>query len=78
MRPFVAIDFETADPRRDSACAVGLARVEAGEIVARESALIRPPRNMHPACQAVHGLKWSDVSSAPPFPDVWRKLSPVL
>jgi len=29
-RPFVAIDFETADHGADSACAVGLARVEGG------------------------------------------------
>ena len=28
-RPFVAIDFETADHGPDSACAVGLVRVEA-------------------------------------------------
>ena len=41
---FVAIDFETADYQRDSACAVALVRVESGKIVAREHRLIRPPR----------------------------------
>ena len=32
---FVAIDFETADYGRDSACALALVRVEAGVIVQR-------------------------------------------
>ena len=37
MSVFVAIDFETADAKRDSACAVGLVRVESGRVVYRES-----------------------------------------
>jgi DNA polymerase-3 subunit epsilon len=32
---FVAIDFETADRGLDSACSVGLVRVEGGRIVER-------------------------------------------
>ena len=42
---FVAIDFETADYGRDSACALALAlvRVEAGVIVQRAFQYIRPP-----------------------------------
>ena len=43
---FVAIDFETADDGRDSACAVALVRVEGATIVRREVALIRPPRQV--------------------------------
>lgn len=78
MSTFVAIDFETADPKRDSACAIGLVRVEAGRIVYRESALIRPPRGMSAVCQAVHGLTWDDVKGAPPFAAVWPKVLPVI
>ena len=40
---FLAIDFETASYGRDSACAVGLVRVEKGVIIRKESHLIRPP-----------------------------------
>ena len=43
-RAFVAIDFETADHGPDSACAVGLVRVEGGQVVHRQAVLIRPPR----------------------------------
>ncbi|MEK7383088.1 MAG: hypothetical protein AAB262_07355, partial [Elusimicrobiota bacterium] len=44
MSVFVAIDFETADTGRDSACSVGLVRVENGTIVQKVVQLIRPPR----------------------------------
>lgn len=80
MDAFVAIDFETADLSRDSACAVGVCRVEGGRVVYRDSALIRPPREQfHWRCVEVHGLRWADVKAAPPFGDVWRRLvEPVL
>ena len=42
---FAAIDFETADYGSDSACAVGVVRVEGGRIAKRYQALIRPPRS---------------------------------
>ena len=41
---FVAIDFETADYGRDSACALALVRVEAEVIVQRAFHYIRPPQ----------------------------------
>lgn len=74
---FAAIDFETADFGRDSACAVGLVRVEEGRIVRRESRLIRPPRKEF-VFTYIHGLTWEDVADAPPFGDVWRELREVL
>jgi DNA polymerase-3 subunit epsilon len=76
-RPFVAIDFETADHGADSACAVGLIRVENLKIVTRESVLIRPPRD-RVLFTYVHGITWHMVRTAPVFKDVWTKLSPVL
>ena len=41
MLTFAAIDFETADYCRDSACAVGVVRVQGDKIVARHYELIR-------------------------------------
>lgn len=43
MSIFIAVDFETAAYRADSACAVGLMRVENWQVTARVSRLIRPP-----------------------------------
>jgi len=41
---FSAIDFETADYGRDSACSVAIVRVVDGEIVERWYRFIQPPR----------------------------------
>jgi DNA polymerase III subunit epsilon len=74
---FVAIDFETADYGADSACAVGVVRVEGLKVVAREAVLIRPPRP-RVMFTHVHGLTWEKVKDAPPFADAWPQLAPLL
>ena len=71
---FVAIDFETADHGRDSACAVGLARVERGRVVRCESHLIRPPRRQF-AFTHVHGITWPMVARQPNFAELWPTLA---
>lgn len=70
---FLAIDFETADQGRDSACAVGLVRVEAGEIVGRAHYLIRPPRRTFQFAY-LHGITWERVAREPTFADLWPRL----
>jgi DNA polymerase III subunit epsilon len=74
---FVAIDFETADYGPDSACAVGLVRVEALTVVHREALMIRPPRR-RVLFTHVHGITWEMVKDAATFVDAWRHLSPLL
>lgn len=75
--PFVAIDFETADNGPDSACAVGLARVENGKVVHSQAVLIRPPRPQI-LFTYVHGISWPMVKDAPVFKDVWAQVRPVI
>jgi DNA polymerase III subunit epsilon len=70
---FVAIDFETADPKRDSACAVALVKVQCGQIVDRASYRIRPPRREFTTTW-VHGITWKDVRYSPPFQDLWPEI----
>jgi DNA polymerase-3 subunit epsilon len=74
---FVAIDFETADPGADSACAVGLVRVESLKVVRKEVVLIRPPRQ-RVLFSYIHGITWEMVADAPPFADAWPRLLPLL
>jgi DNA polymerase III subunit epsilon len=74
---FVAIDFETADAGPDSACAVGLVRVEGWEVVTREARLIRPPRR-YIRFSYLHGITWTMLKDAPPFAEVWPPLAPLL
>lgn len=73
MPVFTAIDFETADHGRDSACSVGLVRVENNKIVRSESYLIRPPRQTFVFTE-IHGLSWADVKDAPTFQQLWHEL----
>lgn len=77
METFVAIDFETSHHKRDSACSVGLVRVEQGRVAERVYRLIRPTHQPFMFTQ-VHGLRWRDVAREPEFGQVWREVSWVL
>ena len=76
-RVFVAIDFETADYERDSACSVALVRVEGDKIVDRQCHLIRPPRRQFVFTE-LHGITWEDVAKQPAFRQVWPKCVTML
>jgi DNA polymerase-3 subunit epsilon len=70
---FVAIDFETGQYARESACAVGLAKYEHGALVDSFYSLIRPPvLYIRPDFTAIHGLRVEDVQDAPVFKELWE------
>ena len=71
---FVALDFETADSGRDSACSIALVRCERGQIVERVSRLIRPPRRTFEFTH-IHGIAWKHVATQPAFGQVWRDIA---
>ena len=75
---FIAIDFETANRKRESACAVGLAFVSNGVVVEQTSTLINPDSEFSPYNVAITGIRPEDVVDAPHFPEVWEVLAPVL
>lgn len=74
---FVAIDFETANNRRDSACSVGLVKVVGSEIVEKVVHLIRPPSREF-LFTHIHGLTWNDVAEADDFGAIWPKIAPLF
>ena len=88
MSVFVAIDFETADTGQDSACSVGLVRVENGVVTQKVVQLIRPPRletgDLFTPAPAefqftyIHGIKPEMVMDAPTFGQAWPKLEKIL
>lgn len=72
---FVAIDFETANSDRDSACALGIVCVSQGEIVKQEYHLICPPRlAFNPFNVAIHGITEKDVVDKPRFHELWPSI----
>lgn len=71
---FVAIDFETADEHPESACSVGLVRMNSkGEVLGTWYSLIKPPYFCRFARgnTAIHGLCARDVRDAHDFAYLW-------
>ncbi|GEM_PF-281830 len=65
---FVAVDMETANAQRASVCAVGIALVREGEVVATERLLVQPPTGMDSFSalnRGIHGICAEDVRGAP-------------
>jgi DNA polymerase-3 subunit epsilon len=77
MTRFAAIDFETANNDRDSACALGVVIVENGQIVERLYEVIRPPTS-EMLYTHIHGLTWDDVKGAQRFDVVWKEMAKAL
>ncbi|MDE3722202.1 exonuclease domain-containing protein [Nocardiopsis sp. N85] len=74
---WTAIDFETANQDRGSACAVGLVKVRDGVIVDRHTTLIRPPAGIDFFSHhniAVHGITPADVADAPTWETVHGRI----
>jgi DNA polymerase-3 subunit epsilon len=67
----IAIDFETANEQRGSACSVGLAWIEDGRVVRVEERLIRPKGMRFSSFNiAIHGIRPEHVENACEFPEV--------
>ncbi|KEO72515.1 exonuclease domain-containing protein [Anditalea andensis] len=72
---FIAIDFETANRCRESACAIGLTYVENMKIVDQEYHLIKPtPFYFDAINQCVHGITEAQVEDAATFDQVWSRI----
>lgn len=70
---FIAIDFETANGQRGSACSIGLAFVENGNIVRTEHYLIKPiPNHFDGYNVYLHGITAEMVANAPTFAELWE------
>ena len=73
---FVVLDFETANPKRVSACSVGGCVIKRGEIIDTFSTFIRPPcdfGNFAPMNVRIHGITPDRVVDAPTFEDLFPK-----
>ena len=71
------LDFETATERRDSACQLGLVRLENRRIVEKRVWLIKPPEDRF-TFTYLHGIDAAMVADAPTFDQVWRELAPYV
>lgn len=74
---FAAIDFETADYKRDSACAVAIVIADGSQVIERAEYLIRPPRRRM-VFSYLHGITWEQVEGQPSFAELWPEIAPRL
>jgi len=76
---YVAIDFETANRSRASACSMAAVTVANGEIVHSAYSLIRPPVMQFDYWNTkIHGLTMEDVADKPTFAELWDRIRPYL
>ena len=75
---FVALDFETANERYYSACALGIVVFENLKPKQRFSYLIKPPTKFKPENVAIHGITADAVKDAPSFDKIWKSVYPLL
>lgn len=76
---FVAIDFETANEKRNSACSLGVTVVENNEIVEERYWLIKPyEMRFNPMNIWIHGIKPEDVENEKDFGQLWEEIKPYI
>ena len=74
----LAIDFETANSSRSSACSIGIALYEGGEIKLNKELLINPEEDFDGAHIKIHGITPKTVKAAPKFPKVWELIDQLI
>lgn len=76
---FVAIDFETANEKRNSPCSLGLTVVKDSQIILEKYWLIRPKElRFAPMNVWIHGIREGDVSCEKEFHTLWPEILPYL
>lgn len=74
---FVAIDFETANPKRASVCQIGIAKIRDGIVTHQATEFVLPPpghqhfgdRNI-----AIHGITRRMLDGAPEWPEILPRI----
>jgi len=74
----VCVDFETANSKRDSACSIGIAVVDAGKIEVHHHYIRPPVMHFDPNCVAIHKITPSMVRDAPTFNELYPEIEPLL
>ncbi|WP_430788001.1 3'-5' exonuclease [Virgibacillus flavescens] len=75
---FISIDFETANEKRYSPCAIGIVVADESGIIDEFYSLINPLMDFSSFNIRVHGIQEKDVEDAPTFPELWPKFESYL
>lgn len=72
---FVALDFETANSSRASACSLGMTKVVDGVLTEQKYEIFKPPHgydDFEPRNTSIHGIRKEHVNGKPRFGDLWQ------
>jgi DNA polymerase III subunit epsilon len=76
---FTAIDFETANFKRQSVCSIGLAIVEDYQVVKTIDRLIKPiPNYFESINMSIHGITPNMIENEPTFLELWEDIKPFI
>lgn len=75
---FVSIDFETANEKRFSPCAIGIVIANASGVEKEYYHLINPLTTFSSFNTRIHGITESDVSDAPTYAELWPTLRELI
>ena len=78
MQEFIAIDFETANPKRVSACALGYAKVCNCEVIETNGYLIKPVGGHAPFQSKIHGIKEKHTFDKPEFGELFPEIQNIF
>ncbi len=78
MQEFIAIDFETANPKRVSVCALGYAKVSNCEIAESKGYLIKPVGGHAPFQSKIHGIKDEHTFDKPVFGELFTEIQDIF
>lgn len=76
MNTFIAIDFETANNQRLSACCIGFCVYENGQLKKKGKHLFQPPKEHNTFLEfheTLHGIKSEMVATKPHFYQLWHQ-----
>lgn len=75
---YIVIDFETANSKRDSACALGIIEMSEGKKINEWDYLINPEDSFDSFNTFLHGINYDTVKDKPTFPVVWNEIKGIL
>jgi DNA polymerase-3 subunit epsilon len=78
MKDFIAIDFETANYQRVSACSLGFAKVINGQITDSKEYLIKPIGGHAPFQSRIHGIKDKHTNDKPNFGELFPSIRDIF
>ncbi len=78
MKDFISIDFETGNPQRVSACAIGYAKVSACKIIEAKGYLIKPVGGHAPFQSKIHGIKDEHTFDKPVFGELFLEIKDIF